>query len=121
MPCLFVWFLLISLNVVYYATVWPKLVQLARLYDSAYLSFGFILAVKICLLVAILVNFSISTWRDPGRMPQSKSNSEQIWEVHKEQPNEMIVVNVCNQNVELKWCSVSLYLNLQIFTLFIIK
>lgn len=104
-PCLFVWFLLIACNTIYYATVWPSLVTVIGMYHDGYLSFGIVLAIKIYLLIAITVNLFLSTFSDPGQLPRSTSMCDELVPSTQAEKS-LIVVNVYNQSVELKWCSV---------------
>lgn len=122
-PCIFVWFVLISCNAVYYSIVWPKLVYLADVTtrshsSSTTVSMAILLAVHVYLLLAILVNLVLSTFSDPGFLPQSKSTCELAASTLKPPSSptykqtsisvepSFVVVNVFSQTVELKWCSV---------------
>ena len=106
-PCLFVWFLLVTCDVIYYAIVWPSLVSVIGLYNQGYLSFGILLAIKIYLLLSITMNLCLSTFSDPGFLPQQQGSSELSNSVVARDKG-FIVINVFNQKVQLKWCSVGL-------------
>jgi hypothetical protein len=100
-PCLCLWFLLVVISGIYFGLVWPRFIEIfsANSYWIIFLVFKFFF------LFNLVVNFLLSIFKDPGRLPRTndKQNTNK---------NELIVF-VKGESVELKWCTVSLKLNLK--------
>ncbi len=104
-PCFCLWLMLILVTAVYFGIVWPRLVEL---FNSTFY-WLFLLFVKVYFLVNLIVNFLISMFRDPGRLPMAKSNNNNNVIPSKNE----IIVFIKGESVELKWCTVNTYLFLK--------
>ena len=104
-PCLIAWFILISFTAVYYVLVFPRLIVIIE-NGSNYKYWIILLVVKIYLFINIVINYLISMFRDPGRLPKNTSKDETfLYDLHNQSSYD---VYVKEDSAEVKWCKVSL-------------
>ena len=94
-PCLCLWFLLVSISAIYFGLVWPRLMEIFNK-NSYWIIF---LVVKVYFFFNLVINFLLSIFRDPGHFPKEIINS------NNDVKNELIV-HVKGEPVEIKWCTV---------------
>ena len=94
-PCLCLWFLLITLSAIYFGLVWPRVIEIFNT-NSYWIIF---LAFKVYFFVNLVVNFLFSIFRDPGRLPMETADRGVP---HKSE----LTVEVKGEPVEQKWCTV---------------
>ena len=100
-PCICLWFLLIAISAIYFGLVWPRFVEL---FNST-LYWLIILIVKLYLMANLIVNFLLSMFRNPGRLPMPPSTKTEAVP-HKN----VMIVYIKSEPVELKWCTVITFL-----------
>ena len=98
-PCLCLWFLLLSVTGIYFGLVWPRLIDIFNV-NSYWIIF---LVFKCFFLFNLVVNFLLSIFKDPGRLPMNKNNHLNVNSNKSE-----LIAYVKGEAVELKWCTVSL-------------
>jgi len=102
MPALFAWFVLISASSSYFTLVLPEFINLVGL-NQLHL-FVLVVAVHGILFLYVLVNFSIATFMDPGRLPKVDIK-DVIEDEGNHQSGNYKNVLINDINVRMKWCT----------------
>lgn len=102
-PSMFAFIFILSLSGVYYALVLPRLLDIL---DLEYKYWIILVVAKGILLINLILNYGITLFKDPGRLPKYDlpENLRESAIIN----NNSIIIKVKNENVEVKWCTVSL-------------